>query len=177
MNDIDQFIEEEEDEEFDEFYDLLQSFAPSEEDEEPEERSSYVPDTKIKARKWVSAYKKLKEEIDWLQKEYKPFLKEKYLNPIDKKIGQHEKALDVIKETMLEYFENCEETKLNFPDIGTMFTQKIAPQVIYPDKAQETELIDQLVKDKNTYYLKEKYTFDKPKIKEVFNFTKDAFCH
>ena len=126
---------------------------------------SVVPDDKIESRKWVVAYLKIKKEIDFLKKEYKPFLKGKYLDPIDDKVCSLEEQQDMIKEGLFEFLEEAEEQKVSFPDVGTAYKMKTKPKLLYPD--DEKALIDKL-NNENSEFISNKPILDKKKLLAEF---------
>lgn len=123
------------------------------------------PGSHNEARNWVYAHQKIGAEIDRLKDEYIPYLMERYIEPVKAKIKRHEQAQDVIKEGLREFLENIEETKANFPDLGTVYIQSASEKIVYPEN--EDALAESLYKV-NSEFVKVSLRLDKNKIKAAY---------
>jgi len=123
------------------------------------------PGSHNEARNWVYAYQKINSEVDRLKDEYIPYLIARYVDPVKKKIERHKQAQDIIKEGLREFLENIEETRANFPDLGTVYIQKGSEKIVYPE--DEDALAESLYKIKSEF-VKMSLSLDKNKIKSAY---------
>lgn len=126
------------------------------------------PGSHNEARNWVYAHQKLSAEIDRLKGEYIPYLMERYIEPVKKKIERHKEAQEIIKGGLMEFLENIQETKANFPDLATVYIQKASEKIIYPEN--EDALADALHKN-GSDFVRVSAKLDKTKIKQVYGET------
>ena len=160
-------LEEVETNAFDSLYEKLEEYQDS--DKDPE----ISPETRIDARDWLLARLHLEDEIDFYKKEYIPALKEKYLGPIEKKISQHERAIEIINIGLRQFLNNCEEDKVAFPDLGTVSRYSPPDKFVYDDE----EAIAKTLKEKKLIDLyKEKISIDKTAIKKWHKENKGFPC-
>jgi len=103
-----------------------------------DEKSVVIPPgTHNVARNWVYAHQKLGAEVDRLKDEYIPFLMERYIKPVKDKIERHKNAQEIIKEGLKDFLNNIQETKVNFPDLATVYMQKGSEKIVYPENEEE----------------------------------------
>lgn len=150
--------------EFDKLYEKIQEYSEKKEDG----ARIIPPDTHMSARDWVYAFMKLDSEIDRLKDEYIPALTDRYIKPVREKIQRHEDTKEILKAGLKEFLDNIKETKVNFPDVATVYIQAASEKLIYPD--DEVELANKLGKDSE--FVRMKVELDKKKIMDSYKQTK-----
>jgi len=136
--------------EFDEFYDKIEQFIR--EEQNGEALPVFSPDSRLKARDWVYAFVKIKEDIEFYKEKYIPWLTEKYIKPVRDKIEKHIAAQEYIKDGLFEFLEAAEEKKVVFPDLATVSKAKVQPKLIYPE--DESALLQQLIEEESEFVIK-----------------------
>jgi len=152
-----------EEENFDDFFEELEKMV-----EDPDE-ITISPDSKIDSRKWVSAYIRLAEEIDFLKNEYIPHLTEKFIAPSKNKIERIKEQQDAIKGGLQDFLEDLGEKKINFPELGTVFLKATQKKIIYPE--DESAYAEKLMAEGNKDYIVTTAKLNKKKISQEFKDT------
>lgn len=132
---------------------------------EAEDGKIIPPDSKNQARGWVVTHQKLADEIERLQKEYIPFLMDRYIKPVKDKIEKHERVQELLREGLMEFLENIEETKVNFPDVATVYIQKAGEKIIYPE---DEKAFAEKLGNENSKFVRKTFALDKTKIKKAY---------
>lgn len=154
-----------ESEDFSDFYDKVKEMMG---DDEEQDGVIVLPESKIDARNWVFAFVKMKEEIEFLKKEYIPALTEKYIRPVKDRVERLEVAQGFIKEGLFSFMGEIGEKKIAFPDLATVSEAKTQPKVIYPD--DEKAFLELLLKEESDL-VAQKPSIDKKKILTQFKET------
>ena len=149
---------------FDDFFNSIQAQLNGENANIP------LPGSKIEARKWVMAYLKAEEEIEYLSKEYKTYMKNRYISPIDERVDRLERSQDFIKEGLLKFLENAELESVPFPDYATISKVGGHEKLVYPE--DEEALAEALRKAGKDQFIRTKYSLDKKAIGKYHSDTK-----
>lgn len=132
-----------------------------------------APKSRLEARKWVSAFLKLKKEQDWLKDEYIPHLTKKYIEPQKNKMSKMDAEKDALLSGLKFFLEQNEEgekiKKVNFPDLGTVYLKENQAKVLYPEN--EDDFVQKLIDAGNIDYLVVSHKIDKKKIGQEFKDT------
>lgn len=150
---------------FDDFFSAIQSQLAGEESNIP------IPGSKIEARKWVMAYLKAESEIEYLAKEYKAYIKNRYIDPIDDRVDRLERSQDFIKEGLLKFLENAELDSVPFPDFATISKAAGKEKIVYPEN--EEELAENLHKTGKDSFVRTKHSLDKKAIAKYYSENSD----
>jgi len=153
-----------ESEDFSDFYEKIKGMIQ----DQAEDEVSILPESKIDARNWVFAFVKMKEDIEFLKKDYIPALTDKYIKPVKDRIEQLEVAQGFIKEGLFSFMGEIGEKKISFPDLATISEAKTQPKVIYPE--DEKAFLEILLKE-NSDLVVQKPAIDKRKILAQFKET------
>ena len=153
-----------ESEDFSDFYEKIKGMIQ----DQAEDEVSILPESKIDARNWVFAFVKMKEDIEFLKKDYIPALTDKYIKPVKDRIEQLEVAQGFIKEGLFSFMGEIGEKKISFPDLATISEAKTQPKVIYPE--DEKAFLEILLKE-NSDLVVQKPAIDKGKILAQFKET------
>ncbi len=146
--------------EFDEFFSSIQKQQDGEEENVP------IPSSNLEARKWLAAYLKIDGKVDYYSKEYKDFMKKRYIAPIDEKIERLEISKEFIKDGLLKFLNNAEIDSTSFPDLATVSKTDGKDKIIYPE--DEEELAKTLVASGKKDFIRTKYALDKKEINLYF---------
>ena len=159
-------IEKMEEEDFSEFLqgisDQLEEFIGG------DEEAVICPESKISARDWVFAFVKLKEQIEFLKKEYIPALTARYIAPVRESIEKCEQSQEFIKAGLQEFLEKAEEKKVVFPDLATVSEAKTPSKLVYPE--DESSFLEKLVSEKSEFVIY-KPSIDKNSMLKIFRDT------
>ncbi|HUS48754.1 MAG TPA: hypothetical protein VMZ91_01185 [Candidatus Paceibacterota bacterium] len=143
---------------FEEFEGIIEKLKEGEAD---------CPCSKNEISRYVKAFIDLKDESKYLKEEYKPFIKEKYINPIDEKIKNNTEEQELIKQAILRGLNEIDEKKANFPGIGKIAKTKVAEKILYP--TDEKDFAEKILReDPNSDFIVLKPSLNKKKIMEFF---------
>jgi phage host-nuclease inhibitor protein Gam len=148
--------------ELDEFFQQIHSLMESGD-------SKILPDDRLSARKWLLAVLRYESEIDYLKNEYKTALLEKYISPVDKKIGALGKSVSYLKDGLLQFLRNADQKSVNFPDLGTITQFDGQDKIVYPD--DEAALAEALLASGQNQFVTTKYAINKKAISEHYKQT------